>query len=138
VRVRLQLDPGSSGASSNAVGDELLDDSNSVVPRIAKFYSITEVPDVAAGAKSQTAPTIKMATTKGGAVKEQLIDLLPKRFKGIKFGIQSNQDIVNQSVLEVSDTMLYDVDNERKPFKHGPLDTHLVCGSIGIFMEGCF
>lgn len=58
--------------------------------------------------------------------KAQLVDQLPKRFKGIKFGIQSNQDIVNQAVLEVSDRMLYDIENERKPSQHGPLDTRLV------------
>lgn len=60
-----------------------------------------------------------------GPVKEQLVDQLPKRFKGIKFGIQSNQDIVNQAVLEVSDQMLYDIENNRAPFKHGPLDPRL-------------
>lgn len=60
-----------------------------------------------------------------GLVKEQLVDRLPKRFKGIKFGIQSNQDIVNQAVLEVSDQMLYDIENNRAPYKHGPLDPRL-------------
>ncbi|OAA54075.1 DNA-directed RNA polymerase III subunit RPC1 [Niveomyces insectorum RCEF 264] len=60
-----------------------------------------------------------------GPVKEQMVDQLPKRFKGIKFGIQSNQDIVNQAVLEVSDQMLYDIENNRAPYKHGPLDPRL-------------
>lgn len=53
-------------------------------------------------------------------------DQLPKRFKALKFGIQSTQDILNQGVLEVSDNLLYDVENNRAPFKHGPLDPRLV------------
>ncbi|KAK3316741.1 hypothetical protein B0H66DRAFT_592877 [Apodospora peruviana] len=58
-------------------------------------------------------------------VKQQLVDQLPKRFKALKFGIQSEQDIVNQGVLEVSDNLLYDVENGRRPFTHGPLDPRL-------------
>ncbi|KAG5965333.1 hypothetical protein E4U57_004170 [Claviceps arundinis] len=58
-------------------------------------------------------------------VKQQLVDKLPKRFKGIKFGIQSNQDIANQAVLEVSDRLLYDIENNRSPYRHGPLDPRL-------------
>ncbi|EOO01717.1 putative dna-directed rna polymerase iii subunit rpc1 protein [Phaeoacremonium minimum UCRPA7] len=59
------------------------------------------------------------------SVKEQLVDQLPKRFKGIKFGIQSNQDIVSQGVLEVSQRMLYDIENNRAPLTHGALDPRL-------------
>ncbi|EGY15512.1 hypothetical protein D7B24_008339 [Verticillium nonalfalfae] len=66
-----------------------------------------------------------MATATLAPVKSQLVDNLPKRFQGIKFGIQSNQDIANQAVLEVSDRLLYDVDNNRAPFQHGPLDPRL-------------
>jgi DNA-directed RNA polymerase III subunit RPC1 len=39
---------------------------------------------------------------------------------------RSNQDIVNQAVLEVSDRLLYDIENHRAPFRHGPLDPRLV------------
>lgn len=39
---------------------------------------------------------------------------------------RSNQDIVNQAVLEVSDRMLYDVEKLRRPVQHGPLDARLV------------
>lgn len=60
-----------------------------------------------------------------GPVKEQLVDRLPKRFKSLKFGIQSNQDIVNQAVLEVSDQLLYDIEKGRTPSAHGPLDPRL-------------
>lgn len=59
-------------------------------------------------------------------VKHQVVDKLPKRFKNLKFGIQSNQDIVNQGVLEVSDRTMYDVDKGREPTKNGVLDKRLV------------
>ncbi|KAI6779475.1 uncharacterized protein J7T54_001891 [Emericellopsis cladophorae] len=66
-----------------------------------------------------------MATVVDTIVKQQLVDKLPKHFKGIKFGIQSNQDIANQAVLEVSDRLLYDIENNRAPYRHGPLDPRL-------------
>ncbi|AEO64600.1 uncharacterized protein THITE_2110899 [Thermothielavioides terrestris NRRL 8126] len=56
---------------------------------------------------------------------EQVVDQVPKRFKALKFGIQSHQDIVSQGVLEVSDNLLYDVENRRTAFPHGPLDPRL-------------
>ncbi|KAM0809086.1 putative DNA-directed RNA polymerase subunit [Seiridium cardinale] len=58
-------------------------------------------------------------------VKHQVQDKVPKRFRQIKFGIQSNQDIVNQAVVEVSDRTMYDLDRGREPIKHGPLDKRL-------------
>ncbi|CAI6093916.1 hypothetical protein V2G26_016941 [Clonostachys chloroleuca] len=58
-------------------------------------------------------------------VKAQVVDKPPKRFRGIKFGIQSNQDIANQAVLEVSDRLLYDIENNRSAYRHGPLDSRL-------------
>ncbi|KAK1509405.1 RNA polymerase Rpb1 [Colletotrichum costaricense] len=64
-------------------------------------------------------------TTTVTPVKSQLVDKLPKRFRGIKFGIQSNQDIANQAVLEVSDRLLYDIEKNRAPYQHGPLDPRL-------------
>ncbi|KAH7011995.1 hypothetical protein EDB80DRAFT_409590 [Ilyonectria destructans] len=66
-----------------------------------------------------------VAASTDSPVKQQLVDKLPKRFKGIKFGIQSNQDIANQAVLEVSDRLLYDIENNRAPYRHGPLDSRL-------------
>ena len=39
---------------------------------------------------------------------------------------RSNQDIANQAVLEVSDRLLYDIENNRAPYQHGPLDPRLV------------
>ncbi|KAK4140556.1 uncharacterized protein C8A04DRAFT_31893 [Dichotomopilus funicola] len=78
--------------------------------------------------------------------KEQLVDQLPKRFKSLKFGIQSHQDIVSQGVLEVSDNLLYDVENRRTAFPHGPLDPRLgtsstnresKCGTCHLAVQEC-
>ncbi|KAM0439821.1 hypothetical protein ACHAPT_000918 [Fusarium lateritium] len=66
-----------------------------------------------------------MAYFTDGPVKQQLVDKLPKRVRSIKFGIQSNQDIANQAVVEISDRLLYDIDNNRAPYRHGPLDSRL-------------
>ncbi|KAF4462077.1 DNA-directed RNA polymerase III subunit RPC1 [Fusarium albosuccineum] len=63
-------------------------------------------------------------------VKQQLVDKLPKRIRSIKFGIQSNQDITNQAVVEISDRLLYDIENNRAPYHHGPLDSRLDCGRV--------
>jgi hypothetical protein len=45
---------------------------------------------------------------------------------------RSNQDIVNQGVLEITDRILYDVEKARIPVANGALDPHLVefpCGN---------
>ncbi|KAH8820997.1 hypothetical protein F5884DRAFT_840392 [Xylogone sp. PMI_703] len=73
----------------------------------------------------------------GETGKAQVVDKIPKRFKELKFGIQSNQDIVNQAVLEVSDRMLYDVEKMRKPVPHGALDQRLGTSIKGGFCETC-
>jgi len=65
-------------------------------------------------------------TTTTAPVKHQVVDKLPKRIKNLKFGIQSNQDIVNQGVLEVSDRSMYDIEKGREPTKNGVLDKRLV------------
>jgi DNA-directed RNA polymerase III subunit RPC1 len=39
---------------------------------------------------------------------------------------RSNQDIVSQAVVEVSDRMLYDVKKNRVAVRNGPLDPKLV------------
>lgn len=69
-------------------------------------------------------------TSSVAPVKHQVVDKLPKKFKQIKFGIQSNQDIVNQAVIEVSDRSMYDVDRGREPTQNGVLDKRLVSGTI--------
>ncbi|KAJ6785495.1 hypothetical protein PWT90_04307 [Aphanocladium album] len=66
-----------------------------------------------------------MAHVHDTGVKQQLVDKVPKRFRGIKFGIQSNQDISNQAVTEISNRLLYDIENNRAPYQNGPLDYQL-------------
>ncbi|PQE27543.1 hypothetical protein CJF30_00007878 [Rutstroemia sp. NJR-2017a BBW] len=50
---------------------------------------------------------------------------------------RSNQDIVNQGVLEVSNKMLYDVDNGRKVIPNGPLDPRMGTSSKTGFCDTC-
>lgn len=59
------------------------------------------------------------------SIKEQVVDNLPKRFKSMKFGVQSIQDVVSQGVLEVSQRSLYDLENNRTPVTNGALDPRL-------------
>lgn len=65
-------------------------------------------------------------TTAVAPVKHQVVDKLPKKFKHMKFGIQSNQDIVNQAVIEISNRTMYDVEQGREPTANGVLDKRLV------------
>ncbi len=76
-----------------------------------------------------------MTETRGASaiapVKHQVVDKLPKKFKQIKFGIQSTQDIVNQGVIEVSDRSMYDIERGREPTQNGVLDKRLgISGKI--------
>ncbi|KAI6092097.1 beta and beta-prime subunits of DNA dependent RNA-polymerase [Hypoxylon rubiginosum] len=77
-------------------------------------------------------------------VKHQVVDRLPKKFKQIKFGIQSNQDIVNQAVIEISDRNMYDIDRGREPTSNGILDKRLgissktgTCSTCGLRLQDC-
>ncbi len=70
------------------------------------------------------------ATSAVAPVKHQVVDKLPKRLRNLKFGIQSNQDIVNQGVLEVSDRSMYDIDKGREPTQNGVLDKRLVSTAL--------
>ncbi|KAI1142603.1 beta and beta-prime subunits of DNA dependent RNA-polymerase [Hypoxylon sp. FL0543] len=83
-------------------------------------------------------------TTTAVPVKHQVVDKLPKKIKQIKFGIQSNQDIVNQAVIEVSDRTMYDIGRGREPTQHGPLDKRLgtssktgICSTCGLRLQDC-
>ncbi|KAI4858889.1 beta and beta-prime subunits of DNA dependent RNA-polymerase [Hypoxylon rubiginosum] len=83
-------------------------------------------------------------TTTAVPVKHQVVDRLPKKFKQIKFGIQSNQDIVNQAVIEVSDRTMYDIDRGREPTSNGILDKRLgissktgTCSTCGLRLQDC-
>ncbi|KAI9813282.1 MAG: hypothetical protein M1827_004224 [Pycnora praestabilis] len=80
----------------------------------------------------------------GESVKEQVVDTVPKRIKEIKFGVLSNQDIVNQAVLEVSDRSLYDLENNRAAVPNGALDGRMgtssksgVCATCGESLQQC-
>ncbi|KAI0842643.1 beta and beta-prime subunits of DNA dependent RNA-polymerase [Hypoxylon sp. FL0890] len=83
-------------------------------------------------------------TTTTVPVKHQVVDKLPKKIKQMKFGIQANQDIVNQAVIEVSDRTMYDVGRGREPTEHGPLDKRLgissktgICSTCGLRLQDC-
>ncbi|KAH8810736.1 hypothetical protein F5884DRAFT_842772 [Xylogone sp. PMI_703] len=69
--------------------------------------------------------------------KSQVVDSVPKKFKELRFGIQSTQDIVSQAVIECSDRMLYDVDRNRTPVEHGVLDPRLGISTYGALCETC-
>ncbi|KAH8671184.1 DNA-directed RNA polymerase III subunit RPC1 [Xylariales sp. PMI_506] len=77
-------------------------------------------------------------------VKHQVVDKIPKRFRQIKFGIQSTQDIVNQAVVEVSDRTMYDLEHGREPMKNGILDKRLgisgktaTCQTCDLKLQDC-
>lgn len=85
-----------------------------------------------------------MQLTSSGSIKASVVDNLPKKFKELKFGIQSTQQMASQAVLEVSDRTLYDVENNRKPIKHGPLDPRMgtssktgLCETCGEGLQNC-
>lgn len=78
-----------------------------------------------------------MGAEQRAPIKEQLVDQRPKRFAALQFGVQSHQDIVNQGVLEVSDNLLYDVENGRRTFPHGPLDPRMGTSSKTGTCETC-
>ncbi|KAI1401383.1 beta and beta-prime subunits of DNA dependent RNA-polymerase [Hypoxylon fuscum] len=74
----------------------------------------------------------------------QVVERLPKKFKQIKFGIQSTQDIVNQAVIEVSDRSMYDIERGREPTQNGLLDKRLgtssktgTCSTCGLRLNDC-
>ncbi|OBT87197.1 hypothetical protein VE02_04737 [Pseudogymnoascus sp. 03VT05] len=84
-----------------------------------------------------TSSGLEPVRSSGPAVKEQVVDKIPKRFKELKFGVQSTRDIVNQGVLEVSDRMLYDVEKNRKPVPNGAVDPRLGTSSKTGRCETC-
>ncbi|KAH5525846.1 DNA-directed RNA polymerase subunit [Parastagonospora nodorum] len=82
------------------------------------------------------------------SAKQQVVDRIPARIKHIQFGIYSNQDIVNQAVIEVSDRNVYDLtpaaDNTRALTANGPMDPLMgissktgECGTCGEKLDKC-
>ncbi|KAK0107000.1 hypothetical protein ONS95_003715 [Cadophora gregata] len=87
---------------------------------------------------------MQLTSTGGESIKAQVVDNVPKKFASLKFGIQSNTQIVNQGVLEVSDRILYNMEKGRKPMENGPLDTRLgtssktgICETCGEGLQNC-
>ncbi|SCV06117.1 LANO_0H22474g1_1 [Lachancea nothofagi CBS 11611] len=58
-------------------------------------------------------------------MKEVVVDIAPKRIKGLEFSALSASDIVGQSKVEISTRDLYDLENGRKPKDGGALDTKM-------------
>lgn len=59
--------------------------------------------------------------------KGQVVDDVPKVIKELHFGVLSNQDVINQSTVELADRRIYDFDqgDGRKVAQHGPLDKRM-------------
>ncbi|SZF06352.1 unnamed protein product [Blumeria hordei] len=86
----------------------------------------------------------QMSAGVDGSMKDSVVDKLPKKFRELKFGIQSIQQMAAQAVLEVSDRTLYDVENQRKPVKNGALDPLMgtssktgTCDTCGEGLQTC-
>ncbi|GAD97439.1 DNA-directed RNA polymerase III subunit RPO31 [Paecilomyces variotii No. 5] len=76
--------------------------------------------------------------------KAQVIDRVPKVIKELKFGVMSNDDIVSQAVVEVSDRKLFDLEHDRAVVKNGPLDGRMgisnksgTCDTCGGALQVC-
>ncbi|KAJ5106015.1 DNA-directed RNA polymerase III largest subunit [Penicillium alfredii] len=76
--------------------------------------------------------------------KAQVIDRVPKVIKELKFGVLTNDDIVGQAVVEVSDRKFFDLDHDRAVVAHGPLDSRmgisnkaLTCPTCGLGVKDC-
>ena len=76
--------------------------------------------------------------------KEEVVDKVPKVIKKLQFGILSSQDIINQSEVELSDRILFDLDQGRRILPYGPLDKrmgvsdkHAKCETCGESLQHC-
>ncbi|KAB8202923.1 hypothetical protein BDV34DRAFT_143405 [Aspergillus parasiticus] len=69
--------------------------------------------------------------------KAQVIDRAPKVIKELKFGVLSNDDIVSQGVVEVSDRKFFDLDRDRSVVAHGPLDSRMGVSSKTASCQTC-
>ncbi|KAF2753317.1 beta and beta-prime subunits of DNA dependent RNA-polymerase [Pseudovirgaria hyperparasitica] len=73
-------------------------------------------------------------------MKGQVVDHVPKRITELRFGILSNKEIVDQSVVEVSDRNVYDLATgaqARKTTDHGPLDSRMGISSKTAVCSTC-
>ncbi|KAJ5950207.1 uncharacterized protein N7479_008620 [Penicillium vulpinum] len=76
--------------------------------------------------------------------KAQVIDSVPKVIKELKFGVMTNDDIVGQAVVEVSDRKFFDLDQTRTVVANGPLDQRMgisnktdSCATCGNNLKDC-
>ncbi|KAL4900800.1 hypothetical protein BDW74DRAFT_161090 [Aspergillus multicolor] len=76
--------------------------------------------------------------------KAQVIDRVPKVIKELKFGVLSNDDIVSQGVVEVSDRKFFNLENDRSIVSNGPLDARMgisnktsTCQTCGGALQVC-
>jgi DNA-directed RNA polymerase III subunit RPC1 len=75
-----------------------------------------------------------------GHVKAQVVDRVPKQIKEMQFGILSNQQIVKQAVLEVSNRNVYDLGstgNTRTVTANGPMDRRMGTSAKGVKCSTC-
>jgi DNA-directed RNA polymerase III subunit RPC1 len=82
--------------------------------------------------------------------KEQVVNNVPKVIKQLQFGVLSDQDIVNQSAVELVDRRLFDLDKTAPPgttraiADYGPLDRRMgisgkmfACETCGKHLQEC-
>ncbi|KIY03285.1 uncharacterized protein Z520_01752 [Fonsecaea multimorphosa CBS 102226] len=74
--------------------------------------------------------------------KEQVINDVPKVIKELQFGVLSDQDIINQSAVELVDRRLFDLDKTRSDgtraiAEYGPLDRRMGVSSKQNSCETC-
>ncbi|KKK16114.1 hypothetical protein P175DRAFT_0456264 [Aspergillus ochraceoroseus IBT 24754] len=69
--------------------------------------------------------------------KAQVIDRVPKVINELKFGVLSNDDIVSQGVVEVSDRKFFNLENDRSVVPHGPLDGRMGISSKSATCQTC-
>ncbi|EXJ94792.1 DNA-directed RNA polymerase III subunit RPC1 [Capronia coronata CBS 617.96] len=76
--------------------------------------------------------------------KEQVVNDVPKVIKEIQFGVLSDQDIINQSQVELADRRMFDLDKGRTYAEYGPLDRRMgisgkrdICKTCGEQLQTC-
>lgn len=89
-----------------------------------------------------------MEAGRSNTSKEQVLHQVPKRIKALQFGLLSSQDIISQSVLQLTDRNIYDIGTKpgqkRTLTKDGPNDERLgvssktgLCGTCGRGLKDC-
>ncbi|ETN45413.1 uncharacterized protein HMPREF1541_09244 [Cyphellophora europaea CBS 101466] len=76
--------------------------------------------------------------------KQQVAEDAPKVLKELQFGVFSDQDIVNQSYVELADRRIFDLDKGRAYAEYGPLDMRMgvsgkrdECRTCGLKLQHC-